>query len=52
MKEKYLSEHYQQISFKYFVKSFLIIKLLPKVLKIQTTVPFTNCGVMENTSSR
>ena len=31
LKEKCSSEHYQQLSFKYFIKSFLILKLLEKV---------------------
>ena len=36
--EKCQSEHYQQLSFKYFVKVCLILKLLPKVSLIQTTI--------------
>ena len=40
---KYLNEecwieHYQQLSFKYFVKQFLITKLLSKKVWIQTTI--------------
>ena len=38
MKEEYSIEHYKQLSFKHFVKSFLISKLLSKVPKIQTKV--------------
>ena len=30
-KQKYQSEHYQRLSFKYFVNSYLILKLLSKV---------------------
>ena len=37
MKEKCSSDLYQQLHFKDFVKSFLISKLLTKVLKIQMT---------------
>ena len=32
LKEKFYSEHYPQLSFKYFVRSFLIGMLLLKVL--------------------
>ena len=35
-KEKYKLEHYHQLSFKYFAKSFSISKLLSKVLQAQT----------------
>ena len=33
-----LSEHYQQLSLKYFVKSFSIRKLLLKAQEFQTTI--------------
>ena len=36
--EKYYSEHYQQLSFKYFVKSSFIPKLSLNVSNIQTTI--------------
>ena len=36
--EKCSSEHYQQHSFKYFVKLFSIQKLLSKVSSTQTTI--------------
>ena len=36
--KKCQSEHNQQLSFKYFVESCLILKLLPKVSLIQTTI--------------
>ena len=35
---KYYSDQYQQLSFKYFVKSFLTPKLLPRVSAIKTTI--------------
>ena len=37
-KGKCYSGHYQQLPFKYFVRSFLILKLLSKVSQIQTTI--------------
>ena len=36
--EECQSGHYQQPSFKYFVKSLSIQKILPKVSQIQTTI--------------
>ena len=39
LKEKCWSEHYQQLSFKYFVKSFSIPLLSSKEPSIQTTIP-------------
>ena len=36
--EKCYSKHYRQLSFKYFVKSLLILKLFSKVSLIQTTI--------------
>ena len=38
VKNKCKSRHYHQLSFKYFVKSFFITKLLSKVSKIQTKI--------------
>ena len=38
LKEKCSSDYYQELSFKYFVRSFLIYKLSSKVAKFQTTV--------------
>ena len=38
LKERCWLEHHQQLSFKYFVKSLSIQKLLSKVSSIQTTI--------------
>ena len=38
LKEKCGLEHYQQLSLKYFVKSFSVQKLSSKVSSIQTTI--------------
>ena len=38
LKEKCWLEHYQQLSFKYFVKPFLITKFLSNILYIQKTI--------------
>ena len=38
LKEKCSSDHYQQLSFQYFAKSFLISRLLSKVSEKQTTI--------------
>ena len=38
LKEKCYSEHYQQLSFKYFVISFSIPKLSSKEAQVQTTI--------------
>ena len=45
--EKYSSERYQQLSFKYFAKSFSITKMLPKVCKIQTKIARGNLTYYE-----
>ena len=37
--DKCHSEDNQQLSFKYFVKSFSVLKLLEKVPQMQTTIP-------------
>ena len=48
--EKCESKQYQQLSFKYFVKSFLISTLLPKIYSIQTTISggtWAECHVLQ-----
>ena len=38
LKEKCYPEYYQELSFKYFVKSFLFIEIMSQISKIQTTI--------------
>ena len=44
LKEKYFSDQYQQLSFKYFVKSLSTPKLLSKVSLIKTTIAISVDG--------